>query len=448
MKKKVLVVDDEESIRSSIRSLLEDEGFEVGESSTLSEASRIINTEYFPVILLDIWMPDGDGIEFINLIKRDSPDSVIVMITGHGSVESAVRSIKMGAYDFLEKPFSAEKLLLTVEHAFKEAKEKFLSFNGEDEVLIGNSPQIRQVKEIVSKVAESKANVLILGESGTGKELIARMIHRASGRRGQFVDLNCASIPEELFESELFGYEKGAFTGATSRKKGKFELADGGTLFLDEIGEMSIRSQAKLLRVIERGNFTRLGGTQRIEVDVRIVAASNRDLHREVREGRFREDLFYRLAVVTIEIPPLRERREDIIPLAEHFIDRFSKEYKKERPRLSEEAKEILLSYEWKGNVRELKNLIERLVILSDGEELRVEGLDISSYRPGAFQEYLFSIKDLRSAKKEFERKFIEHKLRLYNYDIKRTAHEIGLDLSNLYRKIREYGIALRRNLH
>ena len=444
MRKKILIVDDEENIRLSLRYILEDEGFETGECSTLTMARESIRREFYPVILLDVWMPDGDGIEFISRVKSESPDSVVVIMTGHGNIESAVKSIKLGAYDFLEKPFSSEKLLITVRHALKEAESRVVDFEQEGVSLIGVSPQINKVRELVRRVAKSKAPVLILGESGTGKELVARMIHRLSERSGQFVDVNCASIPDELVESELFGYEKGAFTGASSRKKGKFELADGGTLFLDEIGEMSVQSQAKLLRVLEIGSFTRLGGTQRIDVDVRTLAASNRDIKKEVERGNFRQDLYYRLSVFTIEIPPLRDRKEDIIPLAEYFLEKFAREYKKPRLYLSEEAKEILVNYDWKGNVRELKNLIERMVILADGEEISLEPSDMASYSKEGAYDYLFGIKELRSAKKEFEKKFIEYKLKLHGYDVRKTARDIGLDLSSLYRKIREYGIRIR----
>ncbi len=444
MKKKVLVVDDEENIRFLLRGMLEDEGYGVYECPTLSCAREAISKELYPVILLDVWMPDGDGIEFISRIKKESPDSVVIVMTGHGNIESAVRAIKLGAYDFLEKPFSSEKLLLSVEHAFKEAESRITSFGQEDLELVGISEAILRVKELINKVAKSKAPVLILGESGTGKELVARIIHRLSERKGQFVDVNCASLPENLVEMELFGYEKGAFTGAVSRKKGKFELADGGTLFLDEIGEMSTSSQAKLLRVLETGSFTRLGGTQKIEVDTRILSASNRDIRKEVEEGRFREDLFYRISVFTIEIPPLRERREDIVPLAEYFLDRFSKEYKKPKLHLSEEAKEILMNHEWRGNVRELKNLMERLVILSESGEINIDVCEMDSYRSAQSIEYLFGIKELKSAKREFERKFIENRLKIHGYDVKKTAQDIGIDVSSLYRKIREFGIRLK----
>ena len=444
MSVKVLVVDDEEGIRESLRSILTEEGYRVDTAPTLSLAKRKVSEEFFHVIVLDVWMPDGDGIGFIDLLKEISPDSVVVVITGHGNVDMAVKAIKKGAYDFIEKPFSMDRLLLTVKHAVSEFMGRVSSGEEEQIELIGNSKQIREIRKLISKIARSRAPVLILGESGTGKELVARLIHRESQRRGQFVDINCASIPNDLIESELFGYEKGAFTGAVNRKKGKFELADGGTLFLDEIGDMDVRAQAKLLRVIETGSFTRLGGTQKIEVDVRLVSASNKNLMEEVREGRFREDLYYRISVFTIELPPLRERGEDVILLAEYFLKKFSQEYKKECKVLSDEAKEALLNHTWKGNVRELRNLMERVVILCDGDVIKPEHLGLGSYRRSKDYSYIFKLDNLKEARREFEKVFIEEKLRECNYDMKEVSSKIGTDLSNLYRKVKTYGIKIK----
>jgi len=437
-------VDDEESIRGSLEEILREEGYKVSSVATLEEAHRKISEEFFSVILLDVWMPDGDGIEFMDRIKEISPDSVVVVITGHGNVDMAVRAVKKGAYDFIEKPFSMDRLLLTLKHAVKEASIRRTPEVEEEVELIGESRPIRKIKEIIPRIAKSKAPVLIIGESGTGKELVAKLIHKHSERKGPFVDINCASLPPDLVEAELFGYEKGAFTGATSRKKGKFEIADGGTLFLDEIGDMDPKSQAKLLRVIETGSFTRLGGIQKIDVDVRILAASNKDLTEEIRRGNFREDLFYRLSVFTIEIPPLRERGEDIILLAEYFLKRFSEEYKKDCKILSDEAKEMLMRYSWKGNVRELKNLMERIVILCDSEVIKPEHLGIMTGAAVKDYSYLFRIQKLKEARMEFEKVFIEVKLREYNYDLKEVAERIGTDLSNLYRKIKTYGIKVK----
>jgi len=444
MSVKVLVVDDEEGIRASLRSILEEEGYRVETAHTLAVAKKKITEELFNVVVLDVWMPDGDGIEFIERIKDISPDSVIVVITGHGNVEMAVRAIKKGAYDFIEKPFSMDRFLLTVKHAAGEALGRLKEVGESTVEFIGSSKGIREVKEIIPKIARSKAPVLILGESGTGKELVARLIHEHSRRRGRFVDINCASMPNDLIEAELFGYERGAFTGAVSRKKGKFELADEGTLFLDEIGDMDIRAQAKLLRIIETGTFTRLGGTQRIEVDVRLVSASNKNIMEEVARGRFREDLYYRISVFTIELPPLRERGEDVILLAEYFLEKFCKEYKKGCKTLSDSAKEVLLSHRWKGNVRELKNLIERVVILCDGDVIEAKHLGLGKPSRCKDYTYIFGLDDFKEARREFEKVFLEEKLRAYNYDIKTVSARIGMDLSNLYRKMKAYGIKLR----
>ena len=444
MSVKLLIVDDEEGIRNSLGEILREEGYRVSLAPTLSEAKRRISEEFFHVVVLDVWMPDGDGIEFMNTLKELSPDTVVVVITGHGNVEMAVKAIRKGAYDFLEKPFSMDKFLVTIKHASSEALTKRSGEPGEEIEFIGNSKKIKEIKEIIPKIAMSKAPVLILGESGTGKELVAKLIHKYSGRKGQFVDINCASIPNDLIESELFGYEKGAFTGATSRKKGKFELADEGTLFLDEIGDMDIKAQAKLLRVIETGSFTRLGGTQRIDVDVRIVSASNKDILSEVHEGNFREDLYYRVSVFTIEIPPLRERGEDIILLAEHFLKKFSTEYKKECKSLSDDAKEVLLNHRWKGNVRELRNLMERIVILCNQDVIKPEHIGAGFSRSSKDYSYIFRLESFREAKREFEKRFIEEKLKEYNYDMKEAASRMGVDLSSLYRKVKTYGIKLK----
>ncbi len=440
---KVLIVDDEDTILSSLVGILEEEGYESHTAKTLKEAEKKIRENFYPVIVLDVWMPDGDGIVFIDKIRELSPDSIIVVITGHGSVELAVKAIKRGAYEFIEKPFSVERFLLTIKHAYEEfRKSKVLD---EDIELIGNHPKIEKVKRLIPKIARSKTPILIQGESGTGKEIVAKLIHKYSGRKGLFVDINCAALPLELLESELFGYERGAFTGAISRKKGKLELADGGTLFLDEIGELEPRAQAKLLRVLETGSFTRLGGTQKIEVDVRVISATNKDLRAEVKKGNFREDLFYRISVFTLTLPPLRERGEDIILLAEYFLKKFAKEYKKPCYKLTESAKEKLLRHTWKGNVRELKNLIERVVILCEKGEISAEDLGLleESYNNLSF---LLEIKNFKEAKKEFERVYLTKKLKEYNYNLKEVAKNIGLDLSNLYRKIKALGLTIHQD--
>ncbi|MGC9287199.1 MAG: sigma-54-dependent transcriptional regulator [Hydrogenobaculum sp.] len=433
---KVLIIDDEASIRESISNILSDENISSKTAKSLEEAKKILTKEYFPVILLDIWLEDGSGIDFIDTIKELSPNSSIVMITGHGGIELAVQSIKKGAFDFLEKPLSIEKLLNVLEKAHKEhIKNKLTNIESKDDI-IGESPAIKRLKEEIKKVAKSNANIVIFGENGTGKELVAKNIHQLSHRKDKpFVDINCAAIPDELIESELFGYEKGAFTGALSRKAGKLEIANEGTIFLDEIGDMSLKAQAKLLRAIETKSFQRLGGLQRIDVDVRFICASNKDLKKLIEQGLFREDLYYRLAVITLEVPPLRERGYDIIILAEYFLDKFCQENKVKPKKLTEEAKEVLLEYNWPGNVRELKNLMERLSITVEEDVIDAEslGIKVEDKEP----------KDFKSAKQEFEKQFIMKKLAQYNYNIKQTAQAIGMDFTNLYRKIKAYNIKI-----
>jgi two-component system NtrC family response regulator len=433
---KVLIIDDEASIRESISNILSDENISSKTAKSLEEAKKILTKEYFPVILLDIWLEDGSGIDFIDTIKEISPNSSIVMITGHGGIELAVQSIKKGAFDFLEKPLSIEKLLNVIEKAHKEhIKNKLTNIEPKDDI-IGESLVIKKLKEEIKKVAKSNANIVIFGENGTGKELVAKNIHQLSYRKDKpFVDINCAAIPDELIESELFGYEKGAFTGALSRKAGKLEIANEGTIFLDEIGDMSLKAQAKLLRAIETKSFHRLGGLQKIDVDVRFICASNKDLKKLIEQGLFREDLYYRLAVITLEVPPLRERGYDIIILAEYFLDKFCQENKTKPKKLTDEAKEILLEYNWPGNVRELKNLMERLSITVEKDVIDAEsiGIKIKDKEP----------KDFKSAKQEFEKQFILKKLAQYNYNIKQTAQAIGIDFTNLYRKIKAYNIKI-----
>lgn len=436
---KVLIVDDEASIRESISEILKDEDISSKTAKSLEEAKKILLKEYFPVILLDIWLEDGSGIDFIDTIKELSPNSSIVMITGHGGIDLAVQSIKKGAFDFLEKPLSIEKLLNVIEKAHQEhIKNKLQNVNQEDDI-IGESIPIKKLKEEIKKVSKSNANIVIFGENGTGKELVAKNIHRLSPRKDKpFVDINCAAIPDELIESEIFGYEKGAFTGALSRKAGKLEIANEGTIFLDEIGDMSLKAQAKLLRAIETKSFHRLGGLQKIDVDVRFICASNKDLKKLIEQGLFREDLYYRLAVITLEVPPLRERGQDIILLAEYFLDKFCQENKTKSKKLTPEAKEALLNYNWPGNVRELKNLMERLSITVEKDWIDESSLGLNT----VYKEP----QDFKSAKQEFEKQFIIKKLAQYNYNIKQTAQAIGIDFTNLYRKIKTYNIKVEED--
>lgn len=442
MEAQVLVVDDERSIRETLKNILREEGYRVSTAESIKTMKEKVEREYFHCVLLDLWLPDGNGLDYIAYLKEKLPGSALLVITGHGKTEHAVRAIKEGAYDFLEKPFSIDRLITTIERSLKEL---LRSRKGEEEdPILGNSKQMLQVKELLQKVAKTDASVLLMGESGTGKELFARRLHSLSTRsEGPFVDINCAGLPEELVEAELFGYERGAFTSATHRKLGKLELAHGGTLFLDEVSELSPRAQAKLLRVLETKEFTRLGGVQSIRSDFRLLCASNRDLREEVEKGRFREDLYHRISTFLLTLPPLRERGEDILLLAEHFLSLYLQKYHKAEKYMSEEAKRLLLSYQWKGNVRELKNLMERLAILHEGIQItekdlrRLLGFEHEVEDIGS----LLSEKELKKAKQEFEKLFIERKLREHGYDLKKTAEAIGIDLSNLYRKIKQYRI-------
>jgi len=442
---KVLIIDDEASIRESISQILSDEDISSKSAKSLEEAKKILTKEYFPVILLDIWLEDGSGIDFIDTIKELSPNSSIVMITGHGGIELAVQSIKKGAFDFLEKPLSIEKLLNVVEKAHKEhIKNKIDTASTQKDEIIGESSAIKKLKEEIKKISKSNANIVIFGENGTGKELVAKNIHKLSLRKDKpFVDINCAAIPDELIESELFGYEKGAFTGAVSRKAGKLEIANEGTIFLDEIGDMSLKAQAKLLRAIETKSFHRLGGLQKIDVDVRFVCASNKDLKTLIEQGLFREDLYYRLSVITLQVPPLRERGYDIILLSEHFLEHFCQENKTKPKKLSDEAKETLLSYDWPGNVRELKNLMERLSITIEKDFIDQEDLGLNIENLNVYHD---EPQDFKSAKQEFEKQFILKKLAQHNYNIKQTAQAIGMDFTNLYRKIKAYNIKIEED--
>lgn len=446
----VLVIDDEEGIRESLKGILEDEGYEVLVAESAEEGLRLFE-QYSPdLVLLDIWLPGIDGIEALRLIRDKRPYIPVIMISGHGTIELAVKASKLGAYDFLEKPLSLERVLLTVKRAIeKSVLEGTLRSIRADVtrrfMLVGESSVIKQMKAQIQLVALSNSVVLITGESGSGKELVARSIHEGSPRQdGPFVEVNCAAIPQELIESELFGHEKGSFTGAVERKKGKFELADQGSLFLDEVGDMSLQAQAKVLRVIETREFQRVGGSKNIKVDVRIIAATNRDLKDEVRKGQFREDLFYRLNVIPIRVPSLRERKEDIPLLVEHFLSLIAAEYGKPPKRVSEDAMELLIRYDWPGNVRELKNLIERLVIMSEKDfitarDLRFTGLG----ETGGIHDY-FSIQTLKEAREAFERNFILKKLEENNWNISKTAAAIDIERTALYRKMKLLGIKIQ----
>ncbi|GLI40108.1 sigma-54 dependent transcriptional regulator [Geobacter hydrogenophilus] len=458
MNETILVVDDEQNIRTALAGILEDEGYRPVFAKDGLEALDMAKKENPDLVLLDIWMPRLDGLETLQALKEFHPLLTVVMMSGHGTIETAVKSTKLGAYDFIEKPLSLEKVLVTVKNGLDVGRLKAendtlrtVAFKGHD--MVGNTPAILQLQEQVRRVAATNASVLITGENGTGKELVARAIHHWSPRKEKpFVEINCAAIPEELIESELFGHEKGAFTGAVAQKKGKFDLADGGTIFLDEIGDMSLKTQAKVLRILQERKFERVGGTKTIEVDVRVVAATNKDLPGEIRSGTFREDLFYRLNVVPFTVPPLRERRDDIPLLVNHFLAIFAKREGQERKKVLPETVELLKGYDWPGNVRELRNIIERLVIMTPGKVITPDqvpdsiggaaaGREGEPQRPGAPLE----LNSLREAREGFEREFILQKLEENGWNISRTAEVIELERSNLYRKMKSYGIDARK---
>jgi len=450
MARTILVVDDEESIIQSLNGILTDEGFEVISANSGVAAIEKIEKVMPDLVLLDIWMPDMDGIHTLIKIKEALPHLQVIMMSGHGTIETAVKATKLGAYDFIEKPLSLEKVLLSINNAldyFRLEEEISLLKKKEREKyrITGESPAIRQLKEQIKIVAPTNAWVLISGENGTGKELVAHTIHRLSRRNHKpMVEVNCAAIPEELIESELFGHEKGAFTGAGAMKRGKFDLAHEGTLFLDEIGDMSLKTQSKTLRILQEQKFERVGGSRTIQVDVRVIAATNKDLEAEIEKGTFRDDLYFRLNVIPMSIPPLRERREDVSELIKEFLREIDQNTNLESKDFSEGAIEILKKYLWPGNVRELKNLVERLVIMTPGKEIHASDI------PAPFNQEL-DIKEsfestlmagsYKQAKSNFEKAFIAKKLREFNGNISQTAEAIGIERSNLHKKIKAYGL-------
>jgi len=443
----ILIVDDEPAIRATLRGVLEDEGYRVTAVGSGADALRLVTDEAPDLTFLDVWMERMDGLETLAEVRRLRPDAIVVMISGHGTIETAVKATRLGAYDFIEKPLSLEKTLLIVaralEHARLERENATLreSFEARAEI-IGASEPVRRLREHIATTAPTNGRVLIHGENGSGKELVARAIHAQSARRERpFVEVNCAAIPEELIESELFGHEKGAFTGALARRRGKFELANGGTLFLDEIGDMSLKTQAKVLRALEEQAFERVGGKDTIQVDVRVIAASNRDLEALIRAGRFREDLYYRLNVIPIEVPALRTRKDDITKLVDHFVAVFCAENGKRPKTVSGEALGYFLAYDWPGNVRELRNMVERLVIMAPGDVIGADDLPAPLRPKDAAATPEGHERSLRDARDHFERAFIIAELRANDWNMTRTAERLGIERSHLYRKIKAYGI-------
>jgi len=445
---RILIIDDEPAIRTTLSSILEDEGHK----TTLCESGEEGLTQYardeFDLVLLDLWLPGVDGLAVLERLRSAGAPPVI-MISGHGSVDSAVRATRLGAYDFMEKPLSLERVLLTVNHALSDSRlreqvrdlRRHLTL---EEILIGESEVMLRLDQQVRSAAPSSSRVLITGENGSGKEIVARNLHRLSLRADQpFIDVNCAAIPEELIESELFGHRKGAFTGAIDDRKGKFELADGGTLFLDEVGDMSLKTQAKVLRVLQEQTFQRVGGQQTIKVDVRVIAATNKNLEAEIAAGNFRSDLYYRLAVIPIEVPPLRARGNDVVLIAEHFLRRFAAETGQPKKRLSAGAISKLKAYHWPGNVRELRNVAERLAILLQTDTIEPEDIHLGTRIEVAPE--IASNLTLREARDEFEKQYILGRLRELAGNVSRTADSLRVERSNLYRKLNAYGIRVER---
>ena len=453
---RILVVDDEASIRRTLREILEYEDYEVEEAVDGEEALQSVKAERFDLALIDVKMPRKDGLEVLQELSRNHPELPVVMISGHGTIETAVEATKLGAFDFIEKPPDLNRLLLTLRNALDRAtlqeenrrmRQTIVEHHEKKLIpIIGESAPIQRIKDTIKRVAPTEARVLITGEAGTGKELVAKWIHHQSGRTdGPMVEVNCAAIPGELIESELFGHEKGSFTGATKQRIGKFEQANGGTLFLDEIGDMSLSAQAKVLRALQENRISRVGGDRSIPVDVRVVAATNKDLLQQIEETEFREDLYHRLSVILIHLPPLRERREDIALIASQFCEQLSQRNGLPGKTFSPSALERLSHYEWRGNVRELRNVVERLLILSEGDQIEVRDVDKYVQTNGNAGNSIAGLLDQFDSFSDFrdqaEKLFLKHKLDQYDWNISRTAEAIGIQRSHLYNKMGKYEI-------
>jgi two-component system nitrogen regulation response regulator NtrX len=446
MSNSILIVDDERGIRETLRGVLEDEGFEVETVASGEACLKSVETNVFACILLDVWLPEIDGLETLKQLRENGNDSAVVMISGHGNIETAVNATKLGAFDFIEKPLSIEKTVLTVRNAVRQrelerANRSLIEQLNEEYAMIGDSIAMRALRKQIAIVAPTDGRVLISGESGTGKELVARAIHAASKRKNApFVEINSAAIPEDLVESELFGHAKGAFSGALAAKKGKFEIADGGSLFLDEIGDMSPRVQAKMLRVLEEQRFEAVGSNSPTTVDVRVISATNKPLADLIENGNFRADLFYRLNVIPFQIPPLRERPEDVPLLVEHFNRKFSADYGKKPKEFAAEALAILGNYDWLGNVRELRNTVERIVIMIQKQKISAADLpelNAKKETPAAS----FRFPSFKEANDAYQREFIRHKLSEADGSVSKAADAMGVDRSHLYRRMKNLGI-------
>ncbi|MBV8207866.1 MAG: sigma-54-dependent Fis family transcriptional regulator [Acidobacteria bacterium] len=445
----VLVVDDEPGIRQALTGVLQDEGYGTETAPSGEDSLELLRSRPFDVVLLDIWLPGMDGLDSLQRIRAlpDPPD--VVMISGHGTIETAVRATKLGAFDFLEKPLSLERTLIVVKNAIqarrlrgenRDLKQK-VQARGE---IVGESVPVKALRQQIAVMAPTNGRVLIFGESGTGKELVARAIHAQSLRKeATFVEVNCAAIPEDLIESELFGHRPGSFPGASTQKEGKFQRADGGTLFLDEVGDMSLKTQSKVLRTLDEQRFAPVGSDDVVTVDVRVIAATNKNLEEEISRGNFREDLFYRLNVVPFYVPPLRERREDVALLVRHFLREFSAAYTRQARQISDEALDALTRYAWPGNVRELRNVVERMVIMNPtARMLERKHLPPLVYRDGTRRSGASEFSTLHQARAAYERDYILRKLDDHHGNVSRAAEALGLERSHLYRKMKALGIA------
>ena len=459
MSHKILLVDDEISIQTSLSGALTDEGYIVSIAGTGEDALDLIKTGDFDAVLLDVWLPGIDGIEVLRRAKSQFPDMLVVIMSGHGTIETAVKATKLGAYDFVEKPLSLDKLIVTLKNAISfralnQENQRLRSAVRRNTKMIGDSQPMMDLREQIETVAPLKSWVLITGENGTGKELVARSIHDQSPRRDRpFIEVNCAAIPEDLIESELFGHEKGAFTGATQQKRGKFDLAHEGTLFLDEIADMSLKTQAKILRILQEQHFERVGGNTTNRVDVRVIAATNKDLTKEINENRFREDLYYRLNVIPIHVPALRERVRDVATLSRYYFSFYANEFNRPLKQITDEAVAAFARYRWPGNVRELKNMVERLSIMTRENTIGFADLpvDIRAAALGdcvdtsgtIFSSALeaSSMNSLKEAKNNFEREFILDKLREHQWNVSKTAQKLGIERTHLHRKMKSFNI-------
>ncbi len=453
MNETILIVDDEISICQSLRAILVDEGFQVLVAGSGEEALKVIAEEMPQLVLLDIWLPGIDGLETLQEIKALHPNVMVIMMSGHGTIETAVKSTKLGAFDFIEKPLSLDKVIILVNNALNQVRLEEENVLLKQKVshqyeLTGQSQQIMELKEMIALVAPTNAWILIMGENGTGKELVARSIHHLSRRSHKpIVEVNCAAIPEELIESELFGHEKGAFTGATEKKRGKFDLAHEGTIFLDEVADMSLKAQAKILRILQEKKFERVGGNKVIDMDVRVLAATNKDLEQEMEEGRFRQDLYYRLHVIPLRVPPLRDRKEDIRPLTERFLADFAAKEGQPIKTLTHEAQNVLMAHDWPGNVRELKNIIERLIILTPSnviEAADIPSLGLKMDSSEVFPASIPSADSLKDARMDFERQFILKKLDEFDGNVSKTAEAIGMERSHLHKKLKSLKVVTK----